>query len=521
MSPSRQDQTPVRKIADVSTGQWTDRFDALQRQITSLRRAIGQLQNKAIPAQQDPLPQSPRPSSEPHPTEAFAGIPDSCAGRSVTQRSSRSPRSAPQPTKQPVTQPDPPERARWKIGSAELNHIPVKVSHLAAGVGHLPVAVGRNCNQPPARRTKVVHRIIDALRCRYQSVRSVPAEPVHARRKNSSWLVSALMHLAVVLYLACATFSSPGELNPLNLLLDAAEEKLPELPSVEIDVSPEPLVENCPPPTIESPTEAPVPTPDLVTDTTVVPPAADIYPTPTPELPATPATPIESASPKPKEGDGGPGTRTNRDKRRRRSGPTVEFFGTRNRSQRVVFLVDNSNSMHSGRFETALAELHRSVTALGSDQSFYVVFYSDTAYGLFHPQTEADLLPATRANKARFTRWLTTVEMCTGGQLLKAFELVERLNPDTVYLLSDGVIHSDKTMDHILKSDGRDFTLHSIGLTVPDPVAVQRLRGIAEAHGGILQLVGVHPAARLAARQRPIRRNRTQGPVWGLQLPAR
>ena len=50
-----------------------------------------------------------------------------------------------------------------------------------------------------------------------------------------------------------------------------------------------------------------------------------------------------------------------------------------------MFVVDNSNSMIRGRFETALLELIRTVDNMTPKQQFYVIFFSDTAYRVFHP----------------------------------------------------------------------------------------------------------------------------------------
>ncbi|MDA0657850.1 MAG: hypothetical protein O2931_01530 [Planctomycetota bacterium] len=349
-----------------------------------------------------------------------------------------------------------------------------------------------------------------------------------SEKSNKSWVVSIMLHASILVILACWTITSRGELNPVNLLLQAAHSEPLELAVVEFATIEQPQL-----PEIPVPEEAVPPEVDLtkvfsadaeILDSNWVEELTPTVPVPLESPIASPAktsTDNDAASPPPRAVDRDSERRRRESRMRRKKGLSVEFFGTRSTSQRVVYLVDNSNSMHSGRFETALAELHRSVMALSTDQSFYVIFYSDTAYGLFHPATAADLIPATRDNKQRFSSWLSTVEMCTGGQLLKAFEFAEKLGPDTVYLLSDGVIQSEKAMAHILQSERRTFILNAVGLTVPDPLSGRRLQAIAESNGGSLQLVGIHPAARLAAQQNPIRRNRTRGSVWGIQLPTR
>ena len=88
------------------------------------------------------------------------------------------------------------------------------------------------------------------------------------------------------------------------------------------------------------------------------------------------------------------------------------FFGSKVSAVDYVFVIDNSNSMTKGRFETALNELLKAVAQLTARQRFYVIFYSDTAYPLFHPKPATDLVNATSRNKQRLKSWLETVQLC-------------------------------------------------------------------------------------------------------------
>ena len=107
----------------------------------------------------------------------------------------------------------------------------------------------------------------------------------------------------------------------------------------------------------------------------------------------------------------------------------------------VVYMVDNSNSMTGknpknagyGRMETALIELAKSVNSLDKSQKFYVIFYSDTAYGLFYPATENNYVYATPKNKERLHRWLDTVECCLFTRGNGAFEMARQLKPQLIY----------------------------------------------------------------------------------------
>jgi hypothetical protein len=185
----------------------------------------------------------------------------------------------------------------------------------------------------------------------------------------------------------------------------------------------------------------------------------------------------------------------------------TSFFGTPARANRVVFLVDNSASMKQGRMETTLFELARSVEQLGEKQEFYVVFYSDQAYPMFYPQSVMEPLRATRENKQRLFRWLQTVELCIGGKLLDAVKLADSLEPEVVYLLSDGDIAGNKTMEQLTQLNNRRFSIHTLGMGVKKPQDAQNLALIAQANRGTFQMVGTLPAAVQMAKAHPIRSN--------------
>jgi hypothetical protein len=195
----------------------------------------------------------------------------------------------------------------------------------------------------------------------------------------------------------------------------------------------------------------------------------------------------------------------------------TSFFGTPAQANRIVFLVDNSGSMKQGRMETTVFELARSVEAMGEKQEFYVAFYSDQAYPMFYPASEMQPLAATRENKQRLYRWLPTVELCTGGALLKAMDLAESLDPEVVFILSDGDITGTRTMERLTTSNDRRFAIHTLGMGVAKPRDAQNLAAIAQANRGTFQLVRPLPAAVQSAKSRPIRSNGA-GVSWGEKL---
>jgi hypothetical protein len=195
----------------------------------------------------------------------------------------------------------------------------------------------------------------------------------------------------------------------------------------------------------------------------------------------------------------------------------ASFFGARASGRKFVFVVDNSNSMTKGRFETALNELMRTVDVMSPKQQFHVIFFSDTAYRMFHPQPAPELVSATESNKEKLRSWLYTVEMCLHTRGQQAIATALSLKPDVIYVLGDGAF-TDKTLNVLTVPHNRTIPIHTVGMEV-DPAGERQLRLIAQANNGTYRLVGATPAAKMMAARNPIKRNRTRGPVWGVDLP--
>jgi hypothetical protein len=201
-------------------------------------------------------------------------------------------------------------------------------------------------------------------------------------------------------------------------------------------------------------------------------------------------------------------------------GERVRFFGSESRANRIAFVVDNSGSMQRGRMETTLAELGRAVQGLTPSQSFYVVLFSDQPYPMLFPEADPGPLAATPENKRRLLRWLTTVEMCTGGRLTEAVQLASLAKPQVVYLLTDGDIRSPRVMADLTRAGAWEFTIHTLGMGVRTPQDAQKLDAIAKASGGSFRMVQAHPAAVQRSFARPMPYNRTPGRVWGSAVQA-
>jgi hypothetical protein len=116
-----------------------------------------------------------------------------------------------------------------------------------------------------------------------------------------------------------------------------------------------------------------------------------------------------------------------------------EFFGTRARGNKFVYIIDCSGSMQGQKFDKAKAELIASIQRLKAHQSAYVFFFSDTSYPMFSPSSrEPKLLKCTKANLQKMEDWIVQFP-CLGGtepreSLLEALDL----KPDAIFFLTDG-----------------------------------------------------------------------------------
>ncbi len=197
----------------------------------------------------------------------------------------------------------------------------------------------------------------------------------------------------------------------------------------------------------------------------------------------------------------------------------TSFFGVTTRGRRFLYVVDNSNSMGGGKFETAVAELLRSVDQLQPNHYFYVIFFSDAAYPLFYPQTAESWVPATTQNKYRLQAWLATVQMCLQTRGEEALARAFAMRPDVIYLLGDGAF-TDKAVEKTLALRGAPVTMHTLGFNMQakDRAGFEEL---AKTFGGKFTDVTVPPEMVQLAKNLNRPRNRTRNGPWGIRLPAK
>ncbi|EMI20250.1 hypothetical protein RMSM_02826 [Rhodopirellula maiorica SM1] len=314
-------------------------------------------------------------------------------------------------------------------------------------------------------------------------------------RQLSGSGISIAVHVAILLLLASMFLVTE---QPENLVLMASPSNNDAIvEEVMVDVQPLEIVE---------PTETAEPEPAPAADA-----AEAAEPIDSPDFLANvsglaikpPAAPAKAAA------DDGAGMAKSMGK------PTV--FGSKFSAINYVFVIDNSNSMTKGRFETALIQLMLTVNQLTPKQRFYVIFYSDTAYGMMHPNTVQTLVPATQRNKNSLGQWLQTVPLCLQTRGKKAIQAAIDLDPDVIYILGDGAF-TDGADDYFTKNPHERIVIHTRGMEV-DKRNAASFQKLAKAHRGNYKDVGVMPEGAMMAQKYPRPRNSVRGPIWGITLP--
>lgn len=163
-----------------------------------------------------------------------------------------------------------------------------------------------------------------------------------------------------------------------------------------------------------------------------------------------------------------------------------DFFGLSANGNSFIYIVDCSGSMAGDRFEKAKRELLRSIYALDDDKNVFVIFFSDTHYPMFYPQPGAQALPSNLPNKDRIRQWVENFGDMGGTAPDSAIELALQMQPDAIYLLTDGGF--DDSAIHLAKrNNARKIPINTIGFQ--DRGGETGLKQIAADSGGNYKFV--------------------------------
>ncbi len=168
-------------------------------------------------------------------------------------------------------------------------------------------------------------------------------------------------------------------------------------------------------------------------------------------------------------------------------GAGPEFFGLGGSApgvRSIVYVVDRSASMID-TFSHVRAELKRSISALRRSQKFHVIFFN-AVDPLENPP--ARLLNAIDANKEQFFSFLSSVAPEGGTKPERALRRALALEPDLLYLLSDG-INFDPDLPRKLDEWNRSRRTRIYTIAYLDQGGREMLEGIAREHNGEFKFV--------------------------------
>jgi hypothetical protein len=176
------------------------------------------------------------------------------------------------------------------------------------------------------------------------------------------------------------------------------------------------------------------------------------------------------------------------------------FFGTRASGQRFVFVIDSSTSMIGPRWDALRRELIRAIRSLSYDQEFFVISFDTIAHPMLNDFPPAGkFLTPTSENLERVNRWIGSIRHGNSTLPAQAIGIALRLEPDAIFLLSDGEIRDATLYDlrfynRAEDSEGEDTVRVPIHTVLLDSeVGYLTLKAIADENEGVFTPVGVYP----------------------------
>ncbi len=277
-------------------------------------------------------------------------------------------------------------------------------------------------SDPSPPRLDVDERIVPHGAAKFPRVddRVLAIDEQDSQRKRSrpaAWLVSAIAHLAVLLLLAAIGLQTRRPHDQVALSASTSEANAVSMETFTIESS-EPEIQ----------TDEPAPT------------EADYELSPVGEIMAADFAPDAIATPAAASLTTNSTSSLAAMSLKSESDVKTQFCGVEGGGNHFVYLVDSSASMGAG-FESARAELLRSIDLLKADQRFYVVFFDAQPDYMRLSDLSVDeprSVNATAENKAALKRWAMRITKDRGKAPYDPLRFALNLKPDVVFLLSDG-----------------------------------------------------------------------------------
>lgn len=268
-----------------------------------------------------------------------------------------------------------------------------------------------------------------------------------------AFMISLVAHVGLFVLLACWVYSAGASSHGLLLRADIGESESVALDMVQtFDI--EPQAESSTPPqvspalSLEVELDSALQTPsDLPTNRLMVDLASAALASSTSGVTADPSQTLED----------------------RGYGRGASFFGSRAYGDRFVYVMDSSSSMTGPRWTAACTQLLNSIEQLEPMQEFFVICFDYQTTFLFNlPPQRIKFVAKTDKSSKAVRNWLASRTLGNATMPAEALQVALSLNPDAIFLLSDGEIRDNSLlMLQMLNGAGatsRQIPIHTISL---------------------------------------------------------
>lgn len=158
----------------------------------------------------------------------------------------------------------------------------------------------------------------------------------------------------------------------------------------------------------------------------------------------------------------------------------ASFYGAASSGNCFSFVIDGSGSMRGGPWEAAKGELLRSLASFSAQQRFHIIFFNRELHILPRPgerEPATAALYATPENLEHARSWLNTLRIDIGAPPVEALDFAIELEPDAIYLLTDGDTKVD-VVKHLKKANRVEDFVFGEQVKVPiHTIAFYSLKG--------------------------------------------